>query len=213
MSSSPGISEKSPSCEARGHSSRMAVAAIQASAGFISRPADLRSLRRRAHTFASSGPVQTISYCSIWRASSFFRRSPALGERAVPELLQRLKGDQRATSTDLLDVVPGTVISTEDVGNDVRVQDDQSERSFRSTSRPSWIVRTKSSTSNPSLAVAFPSGSKILGLASCRNWSISKHSPSGAFRSEALAPSLMPERRGGRPCVLARGTESATQPR
>ena len=45
----------------------MAVAAIQASAEFITRPAAFRSLRRRAHTSASSGPVQTISYCSIWR--------------------------------------------------------------------------------------------------------------------------------------------------
>ena len=42
MSSSPGISEKSRSCETRGHFSRRAVAAIHASAEFISRPAARR---------------------------------------------------------------------------------------------------------------------------------------------------------------------------
>ena len=58
----PGMPEKSRSCDAKGHFNRMAVAAIQASAEFISRPAALRSPRSRAQTSISSGLVQKISY-------------------------------------------------------------------------------------------------------------------------------------------------------
>ena len=40
----------------------MAVAAIHASALCISRPADFRSLRKRAHAPTNSGLAQTVSY-------------------------------------------------------------------------------------------------------------------------------------------------------
>ena len=73
-----GMSAKSPSCDARGHSRRSAVAAIHASADFNSRPADLRSLRKRAERRIKSGFAHTTWYCSMCLASSARRFAPQL---------------------------------------------------------------------------------------------------------------------------------------
>ena len=58
-----GIPEKSRSCDARGQFSRMAVAAIHASAVASLRPAASLSLLRLAEMFTSSGVGQTTVYC------------------------------------------------------------------------------------------------------------------------------------------------------
>ena len=82
MTVKPDMPEKSRSREANGQSSKIAVAAIHASASRSAQPSALRSLRNRAQMFTSSGPDQMTSYWSRWRANSFVRRRPQPLENA-----------------------------------------------------------------------------------------------------------------------------------